>query len=198
MWEEYEDYYEEELEYEFVDKLNKQILEYVNDNIKAKLKDYEKVKQENKDMIGTFKRLKAEKQQAVWELEKLKERNFDNIVNGIKGSDRVWRVQVKTEKENCDKCNGSKVISVTHEGENLEIKCTKCEGRGQRTLVTYQPLEFGIKNIQVITEGGNKFEVFIRDHYSDSHKLNKVFKTKEECQLEIDSNDEYKPNYRNW
>lgn len=198
MWKEYEDYCEDELEYEFTEKLNRQILEYVNDNIKAKLRDYEQVMQENKEMVETFRQLKADKQQALFELEKLKERNFDSITNGIKASDRIWRIEYNTKKEDCDKCGGNKLLPVTYENEVMNIKCNKCEGRGHRTLITYQPLEFGIKNIEVVTEGANKFDVYIRDHYSNTHKLKNVFKTKEECQAEIDSNDEYKPNYRNW
>lgn len=197
MYEKYEDCYEEELEYEFIESLNKQILDYVNENLKAKLKDYENTKQENKEMIETFRRLKTEKQQAIFELEIAKKRDINDILNGYKIKDKVWVIDSKWNDSNCEKCNGKKKVVALIETQEVEINCPTCKGRGSRSLITYKPKEFRIDHIKIEINENNKYTITLMDYNYEKFKPADVYRTQEECQNVIDNNDKYKPRYSN-
>lgn len=181
---------------ELIDKEVKRRTEDFLNSVANDLKKVEPLEEENRELKGDVKRLKAE-------IDKVADtkycEGYENakreMFGGFDFNDTVWFVDFKIKKEKCGKCSGGKVIATLKGDEDVKVDCPHCDGLGTDYYRYYYPEKGEIKHIYTdITKKGisSLFLVYSSRSSQPYRKLekNQIYKSKKECENEANKRNE--------
>lgn len=147
MFYEYEEYLSEPSEVDkIIEEMKDKLHGLITDEAKDMMEDYRNAKEEICVLNREVSRKKVEVntlQQKINELEiqyeqidkyKMPKKYIDSFVRDVTGyfapGDKVFIIDNKSKRIQCDKCKGEKKVKAIIEGEESTIECPKCRGYG--------------------------------------------------------------------
>lgn len=147
MFDNYEDYlYSSSKADELIEKMKEKLHELITDEAKEMMEAYRKAENELSDLNGQITRKKRDIKNLQEELKELEEKQIktdkydmprkyiDAFVRDITGyfapGDKVFVLESKANRIDCNKCSGKKKVKAIIEGEESTIECPKCKGYG--------------------------------------------------------------------
>lgn len=147
MFYEYEKYLSEPSEVDkIIEEMKDELHELITDEAKEMMETYRKAENELSDLNGQITRKKRDIKNLQEELKELEEKQIktdkydmprkyiDAFVRDITGyfapGDKVFIIDNKSKRIQCDKCKGEKKVKAIIEGEEITIECPKCRGYG--------------------------------------------------------------------
>lgn len=147
MFYEYEEYLSEPSEVDkIIEETKDKLHGLITDEAKDMMEDYRNAKEEICVLNREVSRKKIEintLQQKINELEtqyeridkyKMPKKYIDSFVRDVTGyfapGDKVFIIDNKSKRIQCDKCKGEKKVKAIIEGEENTIECPKCRGYG--------------------------------------------------------------------
>lgn len=147
MFYEYEEYLSEPSEVDkIIEEMKDKLHGLITDEAKDMMEDYRNAKEEICVLNREVSRKKIEintLQQKINELEtqyeqidkyKMPKKYIDSFVRDVTGyfapGDKVFIIDNKSKRIQCDKCKGEKKVKAIIEGEENTIECPKCRGYG--------------------------------------------------------------------
>lgn len=144
----YEDYFYEPSAVDLIiEEAKKKIHELIKENIANTIEEYKyaKDKLDSLDSDVKMKKYEIEKlKQRIDELEKEHEKKdrydmprkyIDKFVRDITGyfapGDKVFIIESSNNWNKCDKCNGTNKVKALIDGEEIMVKCPKCDSFGK-------------------------------------------------------------------
>jgi hypothetical protein len=192
-----EDYFEVDENFDFNTGINKLLDQEVEKRLAVKVKDYETAIERHEKSQQTISQLRNELHELKLNLsgaeKTFKKVGYDDalrdVLGGFKLGDEVWFIRNTYVREDCPCCFGDREVIAEIKGEEVKVKCPKCNGYGNKSK-TKKSVEKGIvKEIHTKTWAeGRQFEgkMYIqpnsyRTHDSVEQRIGDVFKTEEEC-----------------
>lgn len=147
MFDNYEDYlYSSSKADELIEEMKDKLHELITDEAKEIMVAYRKAENELSDLNRQITRKKRDIKNLQEELKELEEKQIkadkydmprkyiDAFVRDVTGyfapGDKVFVLQRKSKRVDCNKCNGEKKIKAIIEDEENTIECPKCKGYG--------------------------------------------------------------------
>ena len=147
MFDNYEDYlYSSSKADELIEEMKDKLHELITDEAKEIMVAYRKAENELSDLNRQITRKKRDIKNLQEELKELEDKHtkadkydmprkyIDAFVRDVTGSfapgDKVFIIDRKSERVQCDKCKGEKKVNAIIEGEENIIECPKCKGYG--------------------------------------------------------------------
>lgn len=147
MFDNYEDYlYSSSKADELIEEMKDKLHELITDEAKEIMVAYRKAENELSDLNRQITRKKRDIKNLQEELKELEDKHtkadrydmprkyIDAFVRDITGyfapGDKVFIIDRKLERVQCDKCKGEKKVNAIIEGEENIIECPKCRGYG--------------------------------------------------------------------
>lgn len=147
MFDNYEDYlYSSSKADELIEEMKEKLHELITDEAKEMMETYRKAENELSDLNGQITRKKRDIKNLQEELKELEEKQIktdkydmprkyiDAFVRDITGyfapGDKVFVLESKANRIDCNKCSGKKKVKAIIEGEESTIECPKCKGYG--------------------------------------------------------------------
>lgn len=147
MFYDYEEYLSEPSEADkTIEETKDKLHDLITDEARGVMEGYRKAKEEINVLDREISRKKIEintLQQKINELEtqheqidkyKMPRKYIDSFVRDVTGhfapGDKVFVIDSKTKRVQCDKCKGEKKVRAIIEGEENTIECPKCRGYG--------------------------------------------------------------------
>ena len=147
MFDNYEDYlYSSSKADELIEEMKEKLHELITDEAKEIMVAYRKAENELSDLNGQITRKKRDIKNLQEELKELEDKQIkadkydmprkyiDAFVRDATGyfapGDKVFIIDSKSKRVQCDKCKGEKKVNAIIEGEENIIECPKCRGYG--------------------------------------------------------------------
>lgn len=147
MFNDYEDYLIEPSKAdELIEEMKDKLHELITDEAKEIMVAYRKAENELSDLNRQITRKKRDIKNLQEELKELEDKQIkadkydmprkyiDAFVRDVTGyfapGDKVFVLQSKSKRVDCNKCNGEKKIKAIIEDEENTIECPKCKGYG--------------------------------------------------------------------
>lgn len=191
-----DEFYEEyELTDEFSVKINELITGEVKNQIKQTVEELESLKrgyglqsQELSSLRAWIRSSKADHEKEIKQSVKIAQREywFDCAVG-----DKIFILDKKARIEKCERCGGSNHVVVIIDSVEVKAECPVCgtyEKRQKMSHTEYSIVEGTVERLQVELTDRNKWvRLWIRDkEYKYELEHDKIFRTKEECQVAHD------------
>lgn len=164
MFDNYEDYlYGSSKADELIEEMKDKLHELITDEAKEIMVAYRKAENELSDLNRQITRKKRDIKNLQEELKELEDKQIkadkydmprkyiDAFVRDVTGyfapGDKVFIIDSKSKRIQCDKCKGKKKVNAIIEGEENIIECPKCRGYGTVTDTTTVIEERTIDNV---------------------------------------------------
>lgn len=209
MFDNYEDYlYSSSKADELIEEMKEKLHELITDEAKEIMVAYRKAENELSDLNRQITRKKRDIKNLQEELRELEDKHtkadkydmprkyIDAFVRDVTGyfapGDKVFIIDRKSERVQCDKCNGEKKVKAIIADEENTITCPKCNGYGsvsehydtieeREIRDVYLKLCFEKSRVGIWTSDS----VYIRgEEYAI--KPENIFKTYEDAKKELD------------